>query len=42
MQYSYVAYKPSGEMVKGTVDADSEQRAEEKLWKSEMSISAAI
>ena len=38
MQYKYVAYKPSGEMVKGTVDADSEERAEEKLWKSEMTI----
>lgn len=38
MQYSYVGYKPSGEMVKGTVDADSEERAEEKLWKSELTI----
>jgi len=38
MEYKYVAYKPSGEMVKGIVEADSEQRAEEKLWKSEMTI----
>ena len=38
MQYKYVAYNPSGEMVKGTMEADSEQRAEEKLWKSEMTI----
>ena len=38
MQYSYVGYKPSGELVKGTVEADSVQKAEASLWKSEMTI----
>jgi len=38
MQYSYVGYKPSGELVKGTVEADSEQKAEASLWKSDMTI----
>lgn len=38
MWYSYVGYKPSGEVVKGTLEADSEQKAEESLWKSELTI----
>jgi len=38
MLYSYVGYKASGEIVKGTLEADSEQQAEESLWKSELTI----
>ncbi len=38
MWYSYVGYRPSGEMVKGTLEAESEQKAEESLWKSEVTI----
>jgi type IV pilus assembly protein PilC len=38
MLYRYVGYKPSGEVVKGTLEADSERKAEEALWKSELTI----
>jgi type IV pilus assembly protein PilC len=38
MLYSYVGYKPSGEVVKGILEAESEQQAEESLWKSELTI----
>lgn len=40
MLYSYVGYKPSGEIVKGTLEADSEKGAEEALWKFELTIIA--
>jgi len=38
MLYSYVGYKSSGEIVKGTLEADSEKGAEEALWKFELTI----
>jgi len=38
MQYKYVAIKPSGTVVTGSLEADSERRAEEALWQSEMTI----
>ena len=40
MLYSYVGYKPNGEIVKGTLEADSEKGAEEALWKFELTIIA--
>ncbi len=40
MLYSYVGYKPNGEIVKGTLEADSEKAAEEALWKFELTIIA--
>jgi len=38
MQYKYVAIKPSGAVVTGSLEADSEQKAEELLWRSDMTI----
>lgn len=38
MRYKYVAYGTGGDVVTGTLEADSEQRAEELLWKSNMTI----
>lgn len=38
MQYRYVAIKPSGTVVTGSMEAESEQRAEELLWQSDMTI----
>ena len=38
MLYEYVGYKTGGEMVKGTVEAESSDKAEESLWKSEVTI----
>jgi len=40
MLYSYVGYKSNGEIVKGTLEADSEKAAEEALWKFELTIIA--
>ncbi|MBE0415113.1 MAG: type II secretion system F family protein [Dehalococcoidia bacterium] len=38
MQYQYVAYRAGGAVVTGTLEADSEQRAEELLWQSDMTV----
>ena len=38
MQFKYVAYRPGGNVVTGSMEADSEQRAEELLWQSNMTI----
>ncbi len=38
MQYTYVAYRASGEVVRGLVEADSEAAAEEALWQSNLSV----
>ncbi|MEA1958770.1 MAG: type II secretion system F family protein [Chloroflexota bacterium] len=38
MRYSYVGYKPNGETVKGEIEAESEQKAEDSLWKSDITI----
>jgi len=40
MAYLYVAYTPQGEKIRGHVDAPSEQRAEELLWKLDYTIVA--
>ena len=38
MQYSYTAIKNNGETVTGTLEADTEERAEDYLWKSDLTI----
>ncbi len=38
MPYKYVAYAPSGEMVRGTVDAATEEMAEDILWQSDYTV----
>jgi type IV pilus assembly protein PilC len=38
MEYKYVAQSASGETVKGVVEADSLERAEELLWRSDLTI----
>ncbi len=38
MQFSYVAYRTTGEVVRGLVEADSEAAAEEALWQSNLSV----
>ena len=38
MQYKYVAYRAGGNVVTGILEAESEQRAEELLWQSDMTI----
>lgn len=38
MRYSYVAYGPTGQQVKGSVEADSEQMAEQALWAADLVI----
>jgi len=38
MWFSYTAFRRSGEVVAGTLEADSEQRAEEVLWQSDLTI----
>jgi type IV pilus assembly protein PilC len=38
MKFNYVGKKPSGQIIKGSIEADSIDRAEESLWKSEITI----
>jgi hypothetical protein len=38
MRFSYVGKKPSGQVVKGAIEAESIDKAEESLWKSEITI----
>ena len=38
MKFNYVGKKPSGQVVKGTIEADSVDKAEEALWKAEITI----
>ena len=38
MEFKYVAQSASGETVKGVVEADSLERAEELLWRSNLTI----
>ena len=39
MRFKYVAYNSTGEETTGIVEADSQQRAEETLWRSNLTIS---
>lgn len=38
MKFSYVGRNPSGKTIKGIVEADSEEKAQDVLWKSEITI----
>jgi len=38
MAYQYVAYTPQGTKVQGRIDAESEQSAEDILWKQDYTI----
>jgi len=38
MKFSYVGKRPSGQIVKGNIEAESVDKAEETLWKSEITI----
>ena len=38
MQYKYEAVSPAGEPVKGTIEAESEAIAEERLWQSNLTV----
>lgn len=38
MKYSYVGKRADGKTVRGSIDADSAEKAEESLWKSEITI----
>ncbi len=38
MRFSYVGKKPGGQVVKGAIEAESIDKAEESLWKSEITI----
>jgi type IV pilus assembly protein PilC len=38
MRFSYVGKKPGGQVVKGAIEAESLEKAEESLWKSEITI----
>lgn len=38
MPYKYVAYAPSGEMVRGTIEAPTEEMAEDILWQSDYTV----
>lgn len=40
MRYKYVGHKSNGEVVKGEIEADSEKKAEDTLWRSEITISS--
>ena len=40
MRYKYIGHKPNGEVVKGEIEADSEKKAEDTLWRSEITISS--
>jgi type IV pilus assembly protein PilC len=40
MRYKYVGHKPNGEAVKGEIEADSEKKAEDTLWRSEITITS--
>ena len=37
-RFTYIGYNPSGEQVKGDLEADSEKTAEATLWKSEITV----
>jgi type IV pilus assembly protein PilC len=37
-RFTYAGYKSNGEQVKGELEADSEQAAEETLWKSDVTV----
>ena len=39
MRYKYVAYNSTGEETAGVIEADSQERAEELLWQSNLTIS---
>jgi type IV pilus assembly protein PilC len=38
MKFSYVGRNPAGQTIKGIVDADTEDKAQDVLWKSEITI----
>jgi len=38
MKFTYVGYKPTGEQVKGEIEANSERTAESSLWKSDITV----
>ncbi len=38
MKFSYVGRNPAGKTIKGIVEADTEEKAQETLWKSEITI----
>ena len=38
MKFNYVGKRPSGQAVKGSIEADSVEKAEEMLWKSQITI----
>jgi type IV pilus assembly protein PilC len=40
MRYKYVGHKPNGEVVKGEIEADSDKKAEDTLWRSEITITS--
>lgn len=40
MKFSYVGRNPAGKTVKGIVEADSEKKAQDILWKSEVTITS--
>ena len=40
MRYKYVGHKANGEAVKGEIEADSEKKAEDTLWRSEITITS--
>ena len=39
-RFTYIGYNPSGQQVKGELEADSERAAEQTLWKSEITVVA--
>ena len=40
MRYNYVGYKSNSERLKGKIEADSEKKAEDALWRSELTIAS--
>ena len=40
MKFSYVGRNPAGKAVKGIVEAESEEKAQDILWKSEITITS--
>jgi type IV pilus assembly protein PilC len=40
MKFAYVGKNPAGKTIKGVIDAESEEKAQETLWKSEITITS--